>query len=50
MAKKKGKAMKMSKAAFERSGKDIEKYPEGSKKDIAMDKKQMAALKKARKK
>jgi len=47
MAKKKAGSGKM--AAFEKSGKDVEKkgVKEGSKADMAMDKKQMASMKKS---
>jgi hypothetical protein len=46
MAKKKAGSSKM--AAFEKSGKDVEKkgVKEGSKADMAMDKKQMMGMKK----
>jgi len=41
-------AMMKNKAGFEKSGKDVEKkgVKEGSKKDMAMDKKQMMGMKK----
>jgi len=48
MGMKKGGMAKGGMAAFEKSGKDVEKkgMKEGSKADMALDKKQMAGMKK----